>query len=230
MSYKSEQAYLLCWAKKIMAFNKLGGKCLECGNDDIRVLDIHHEESDKKEFGFNTARGKRWSELELELSKCDLLCSNHHVELHYSKDQVWKKNLLEMVHADRCSKCGYISDNVVSLDFHHTEEKFLRIADGYKGDRLLVPVETLISEINKCVVLCRNCHRLEHLDKDRLLKMMPRILSKVKEYREVQIPMDKAEVLRMNMAGIGVCEIARRTGYCKSTVSMILKKLKEKDV
>lgn len=56
--------------------------------------------------------------------------------------------------AHPCTKCGE-SDPVV-LEFHHLYEKdktiSVMIADGWSIDRIQM-------EMNKCIVLCANCHR-----------------------------------------------------------------------
>jgi len=56
-----------------------------------------------------------------------------------------------------CNKCGY-DDSSAALDFHHInpEDKELSIGTSlYNG----VPIEKLLDEIEKCKVLCSNCHR-----------------------------------------------------------------------
>ena len=59
----------------------MGGKCIECGNDDIFVLEFHHHQKDKDniiskllEFDIDQA--------EKEAKKCVLLCANCHVREH----------------------------------------------------------------------------------------------------------------------------------------------------
>ena len=58
-----------------------------------------------------------------------------------------------------CTECGF--SHPATLDFHHTDpaDKEFSIADiarkGYSMDRIL-------SEIEKCIVLCANCHRIFH--------------------------------------------------------------------
>jgi len=55
--------------------------------------------------------------------------------------------------------CG--EDRVPALDFHHRdgEEKTMRISkmprSGYSKD-------VILEEINKCDVICSNCHRVKH--------------------------------------------------------------------
>ena len=64
-----------------------------------------------------------------------------------------------------CHNCGLDGkDNSWALDFHHVcepEEKISTIAhlvsSGYSWDKIM-------SEIDKCVVVCANCHRKEHWD------------------------------------------------------------------
>lgn len=73
------------WKIKRQAVEYKGGKCLKCGYDRcLRALQFHHRESDKKEFVIS--RGTySWERIKIELDKCDLLCSNCHVELHDGK-------------------------------------------------------------------------------------------------------------------------------------------------
>ncbi|MBT7929809.1 hypothetical protein HN682_07845 [Candidatus Peregrinibacteria bacterium] len=56
-----------------------------------------------------------------------------------------------------CQICGY-SKNPHAMDFHHVvgEKEFL-ISQG-----CTVPIPQLIAEIEKCAVLCSNCHRELH--------------------------------------------------------------------
>jgi hypothetical protein len=224
MRYKTEQAYLLNWAKKIKAVSFLGGQCVVCGNSDFRVLDIHHKEKEDKNFTFNAGKYMRWSTMVEELKRCSLLCRNHHSEIHFFGEIGWKDNLLSMAGVDRCHECGYRGSNSSSLDFHHIGEKSFGISDGYKRDKLLVSIEIILSEIDKCEILCRNCHCLRHLDKDRLEKMMPRILHKVSTYREIQKAIDVGCVQRLRRQGNSLSEIARVLGCHKSTVSLLLKR------
>ena len=61
-----------------------------------------------------------------------------------------------------CSKCGF-SDHR-ALEFHHVDPS---IKDGNIATLIHDhPFEYVLNEINKCVVLCANCHRIEHSDSD----------------------------------------------------------------
>lgn len=61
-----------------------GGKCVRCGYDRCKAaLEFHHRDPKEKRFLISGgAYTRRWSDLEEELRKCDLLCSNCHRELH----------------------------------------------------------------------------------------------------------------------------------------------------
>ena len=62
-----------------------------------------------------------------------------------------------------CALCGY-DNNAAALEFHHVDPKakdfsvaqFSQIGQGFEGDG------ELITEMNKCMVLCANCHREVH--------------------------------------------------------------------
>ena len=58
----------------------------------------------------------------------------------------------------KCAKCGGVFDPC-QYDFHHVnpEEKEFTI-----GENVLIGEARFISELKKCVLLCANCHRLEH--------------------------------------------------------------------
>ena len=59
----------------------------------------------------------------------------------------------------RCTKCG--QDHPATLDFHHVVRK----PENRKVHRLVAngQYEAAMREIQeKCVVLCSNCHRIEH--------------------------------------------------------------------
>jgi len=80
----------------------------------------------------------------------------------------WRKNrakerreLIDSLKLEKgCSMCGY-KDHAVALDFDHLnpEEKNFTIATKY----LNIHIERLLKEIDKCQVLCANCHRVKTL-------------------------------------------------------------------
>lgn len=55
-----------------------------------------------------------------------------------------------------CAHCGY-KDSPVALDFHHTGDKSGEVSRMLSHTR-----SELFKEVRKCIVLCANCHRIEH--------------------------------------------------------------------
>lgn len=71
--------------------------------------------------------------------------------------KIVRKLIVELFH-NECSECKGKFDPVV-FDFHHTAtDKDKAIATYLAGSKL----ENLYDELSKCVMLCANCHRLEH--------------------------------------------------------------------
>jgi len=69
--------------------------------------------------------------------------------------------LAEIKHDKACQKCGF--SHPAALDYHHkSDDKEFSIADavakGYSKARIL-------KEAAKCVLICANCHRIEHFNK-----------------------------------------------------------------
>ena len=58
-----------------------------------------------------------------------------------------------------CERCGFADFR--ALEFHHTNhnEKDFNIADMIRSGS---SVQTILCEIDKCIVLCSNCHQIEH--------------------------------------------------------------------
>lgn len=55
-----------------------------------------------------------------------------------------------------CKRCGYNS-HPAALEFHHLRDKDFTIADVANKSWDLVK-----KELDKCELLCSNCHRIEH--------------------------------------------------------------------
>jgi len=64
---------------------------------------------------------------------------------------------------NKCSKCGIIAnkDNYPIFDFHHLDKK----AKEFKPSSILYRsplTDKIKKELDKCVIMCANCHRMEH--------------------------------------------------------------------
>lgn len=62
----------------------------------------------------------------------------------------------------KCSNCGY--NDFRALQFHHfSDDKDFAVADMVRRG---FAFHKIMEEISKCIVLCANCHQIEHF-KDR---------------------------------------------------------------
>jgi len=73
-----------------------------------------------------------------------------------------KRQLVEHF-GDKCNDCGGTFEHCC-YDFHHTdpETKSFEIAPGLDRNWNVIS-----EEIQKCVMLCSNCHRIRHYREDR---------------------------------------------------------------
>jgi len=58
----------------------------------------------------------------------------------------------------KCQDCGLV-DSPCVYDFHHLDPSKKELAFGKRGGKSF---ETIKSELDKCVLLCANCHRKRH--------------------------------------------------------------------
>ena len=59
-----------------------------------------------------------------------------------------------------CAHCGY-NEKAVALDFHHKnrEDKIINVSSHWKTS--WKQYQKMKKEMEKCIVLCANCHRIE---------------------------------------------------------------------
>lgn len=80
----------------------------------------------------------------------------HKQDIGIRKQKRKKENTTKILQilSGGCTNCQ--EDDIRTLDFHHFSEKkksvMVMLHEGYNW-------ETIKNEINKCVVLCSNCHR-----------------------------------------------------------------------
>ena len=58
--------------------------------------------------------------------------------------------------SDKKCKCG--ESHIATLDFHHIGEKSFNISCGVRAG---LSLDKIKKEIEKCVIMCANCHRKE---------------------------------------------------------------------
>lgn len=223
---------ILHYSKKIMAINYLGGQCKKCGEKNILKLTFHHRENDKKDFEIGHYLDRHWSRIEPELDKCDLLCCNCHYEIHFPDNRdTWrgnksKKYFLDFLGIIGCEICGY-DKCLSSLDFHHinTNDKEFKLSNLLADNKSLLELKTIIEiEINKCQVVCKNCHKLIHNEEFfELNKHL--IYEKVNNFRKISVKTDRNLVKELYDNGMKQIDISKKLKVSKGTISTIIKEL-----
>ena len=57
--------------------------CVFCGEQRTEMILFHHREPSKKIFSLSKPRSRNLEEVKTEIAKCDLMCANCHISLHY---------------------------------------------------------------------------------------------------------------------------------------------------
>lgn len=96
-------------------------------------------------------------------------CQNEDKKIHYQKNKdQYLKNVLknskwvfDLKATLKCERCGY-DKHPAALDFHHKDplQKEFNISGRFVCS--LKNKEKIMKEIEKCEVICSNCHRIEH--------------------------------------------------------------------
>ncbi len=93
---------------------------------------------------------------------------NKNKQKHYQK--LWMQNkriqwrpIFYNLKINGCAICGY-NEHTAALEFHHgnPEDKSFNITKGqfHRSDKKIV------NELNKCILLCCNCHTIIHYKED----------------------------------------------------------------
>lgn len=72
--------------RRVKLIMDAGGKCAICGySKNHTALTFHHRDPLSKSFSLDTrgCSNRKWEKLIAEAKKCDLLCHNCHMEVHY---------------------------------------------------------------------------------------------------------------------------------------------------
>ena len=95
---------------------------------------------------------KRW-----KCCACTVDSSSKHTKLAKIKCVEYK--------GSKCELCGY-NKCIASLDFHHTNPLLKEF--NLAGTGLKKSWDKLVPELDKCQLLCRNCHCELHAEEDRI--------------------------------------------------------------
>jgi hypothetical protein len=154
----------------------LSHPCKDCGNPDIRILDMDHIVKNKL-FCISQGICQTPERFKQEMAKCESRCRNCHRIKHWgerkergfkSKDFNYprKEILASLRKANSLYKQTYLSthscvdcgcSDVQVLDFDHVRDKSFAIAKGSQRKP-----EVFKEEVEKCEIRCANCHQIRH--------------------------------------------------------------------
>lgn len=230
---KTVKEVIRTYVKKEHLVNLMGGVCSRCGESSIEKLEFHH--FGEKDFTIGHSKTKRISVLEAEIKKCIILCANCHNKEHHDsvkgndRSRKRKQLCLDYKNASGCSMCGYNECNR-SLDFHHVD----RNKKLFTINLIICAIKPGISkgiisphvkdELDKCIVVCRNCHKSIHFNLDLYNKYKQLIDYRQSRIKETQKPLDRQEVKRLYDSGMTANKIAKYFNASKGTINDILKR------
>lgn len=86
--------------------------------------------------------------------------NKHRTEIFREKKQRRRKSRKDLIDSFRSKGCSNCDEkDPVCLDFHHIDPKTKKFSIGSAS---LAPYKDLMEELQKCIVLCANCHRKIH--------------------------------------------------------------------
>lgn len=112
-------------------------KCLDCGN--YKSLE---------DFYSSIRKGKR---------KYQSYCKPCANSRRYASQKALKRKMFEHL-GGKCSHCG-IKEPLCIFDFHHTDKEK---KDFTLNQKKSLSFDKIKNELDKCILLCANCHRIEH--------------------------------------------------------------------
>lgn len=243
MPYKNKNHALLAtrlrkYTMKMKCQEYLGGKCKHCGESDFFKLCFHHLNPLEKETIISKQFNCKFETIKSELDKCILLCHNCHKTLHYEQEKNLNNNsynrrkskeiFLELLKQFSCDLCGYNSC-IAALEFHHIDEK----NKDYDIENLIslqyTSIENLskiiISELNKCQILCSNCHVKHHSNTEFYDLHKNEIEMRCKNYKPMIIKSDTKKVIELYNSDISLVEIAKELNCSPNTIGDKIKRL-----
>lgn len=126
------------------AIDKVTKECLTC--KQVLSTSLFYKQQQKSEYS-NTI----WEYFDTVCKKC---------RKEYSAERRLALKLKAVEYkGGQCVRCDYSDKTYLSVfEFHHLDpkEKDFSISSTYKSWNKIVP------ELDKCILLCANCHRIEH--------------------------------------------------------------------
>lgn len=136
--------------------------------NDTKICSVCQEEKCVSEFGFkDKQRGKlqsRCKKCQSEFSKKHYLSNKDNYRKRAKKNNALyrERNRQFVSYYKHKSGCYFCKENTpVCLDFHHLDpsEKEINVSIMSRGAN---SINSIVKEIDKCVVICSNCHRKLH--------------------------------------------------------------------
>lgn len=132
-----------------------GGECERCGYDkSLAALVFHHRDPKEKDFRISE-KNRKWEQVEIELDKCDLLCSNCHHEEHERIAEIGRKERYEKI---RSSIPERISGPILEIECSTCKKMIRRLRSEIRGKRVFCSL--------KCA--SKNQERIKWPDKEEL--------------------------------------------------------------
>lgn len=240
---RNENSYIRNKALRLKCIKYLGNKCKLCGTSDVHILCFHHKNPKEKEFKFSKRHGMKFDNYKKELDKCELLCHNCHHKLHYNDGKILcnkalqsrkvKQMLLDLKGTSECSLCGY-NNCIGCLDFHHLNSDIKEFAlvtvccQGFKTIDNIIKNDKIMNELQKCVVICKNCHIKIHTDIKKYNIYNDKIISLAQTYVEKQEKLSSKNLIKLFNSGLSPQQIADRVKLNRNTISDRLVRLNKK--
>lgn len=162
--------------KKLELLELKDGECESCGYSGCKsALSFHHINPENKDVSIGTNLNKSIDLLIEEAQKCQLLCSNCHSTEHTDVNKcecneckvcnqrqtrkTRRKKAIKLK-GNVCKECQSVIEDVEKSAFHHRnpEEKSFNLS----GNNFARSWDSIKSELSKCNLLCKNCHRAKH--------------------------------------------------------------------
>lgn len=116
-----------------------------------------------KRIYYASPKGKATVAAYVEKNRAKRSAYNKEYSRRYRNAQFKNKRKLEfcLYKGGVCSECGFVAteETIAAFDFHHTNalEK-----EYTPSDMLMLRRSKVLKELDKCVLLCSNCHRILH--------------------------------------------------------------------
>lgn len=162
-NYKDEIADMYLELKK-------GEVCVDCGIDDVRILEFDHVDRELKLYNMSDCRSIKL--LLEEVEKCVLRCGICH-RRRTKTQRNYGINITKRHHryvndikkqSGGCASCEWFDiDLLEALEFDHIdkETKLGSISTMVSNS---VDINIIMDEIEKCQILCVHCHKLKTIE------------------------------------------------------------------